>query len=177
VSSLKLKISTPVQPTPKGLGFYQIEDGSLYVPIGGTFASRRFFSYIDSPISRFDLDKEGRLMFMELSVPKTQWKIIDKFMPPEVVEPADIHWLDFRKSIVEPELLTNKENSRLLVKLSDETPQFNYYLADSIILQVSRSTHACGIFVNEIIDDAGGRKIAAFRRELSGKMTPASGLS
>ncbi len=177
MSSLKLKISTPVQPIPRGLGFYQTEDDLLYVPIGGMNASRHFFSYIDSPISRFDLDKEGRLMFIELSVPKTHWKIADKLTLPDVVEPADIHWLDFRKSIAEPELLTNREKNRLLVILSGESPQFNYYLADSVILQVGQSGQATGIFVNEIIDDAGGRKIAAFRRELSGKMTPTSGLS
>lgn len=175
--SLKLKISTPVQPIPRGLGFYQIEDDALHVPIGGTFTSRRFFSYIDSPVSRFDLDKEGRLMFIELSVPRSQWQVIDNLNQPAAVEPADIHWLDFRKSIESPELLTDKEHSRISIKLTDETPMLNYYLADLVILQVGQTGHACGILVNEIIDDAGGRKIAAFRREMSGKVTPASHLS
>ena len=116
-------------------------------------------------------------MFIEISVPKTHWKIADKLTLPDVVEPADVHWRDFRKSTAEPELLTNKDKSQLLVKLSDETPQFNYYLADSVILQVGQSGNACGVFISEIIDDAGGRKIAAFRRDLSGKMTPTSGRS
>jgi len=116
-------------------------------------------------------------MFIELSVPSRQWKIVDILNQPVVIEPADIHWLDFRKSIEPPEVLTNKEHSRLLIKLSDETPKFNYYLADSVILQVGQSGFACGIIVSEIIDDTGGRRIAAFRRELSGKTPAASHLS
>jgi len=177
VSSLNLKISTPIQPIPRGLGFYQIEDECLNVQMGGPFESRRFFSYIDSPISHFDLDKQGRLMFCEISVPRRQWKVADNLVQPRIVEPADIRWLTFRKSIDAPELSTNKELSRLLIKLSDETPQFNYYLADSVILQVGGSNCACGILVNEIVDDSAGRKISAFRRELGGKKTPAAHLN
>ena len=169
MSSLQLNISTPRQPIPQGMGFYQLEDESLYVQLGGIFESRRFFSYIDSPISRFDLDIEGRLVFFELTVPKRQWKIIENLVTPQIVEPADIRWLSFRKIIELPEILTDQCRTRLYLKLSDEKPALNYYLADKIILQSSAEWLACGILVTGIVDDTGGRKFAEFRRLQSGK--------
>ncbi len=173
MSSLHLKISTPVQPIPRGLGFYQTEDECLYVQLGGPSDTRRFFSYIDSPVSRFDLDRQGRLMFCEVTIPKRKWQVVDNLEQPAVVEPADIRWLTFRKSIECPELHTNNERSRLLIRLSAEAPKFNYYLADAVILQVDESGRACSILVNEIVEDTAGRKISAFRREL-GEKKPAS---
>jgi len=172
-SSLKVSIATPIQPIPYGCGFYQTEEEALYVQLGGIFGSQRFFSFIDSSISRFDLDRQGRLLFFELACPKRRWQIVKEIMIPEVVEAADIRWLNFRKKIKEPELFAVKNYSKLLIKLSDEDPVNNYYLSHSIILQVSKSSLATRILINEIIDDTAGKKIAEFRRQLSGKKSAA----
>ena len=174
MSSLKLRISTPVQPIPHGLGFYQIEEESLHVQLGGGFEFRRFFSYIDSPVSRFDLDRQGHLMFLELPVSKRQWEIVEELPSSEMVEPADIRWLVFRKSIAAPKLFTDQNHSRLLVQFSDEPVQCYYYLADSVIVQVSACRNAVGIMINEIVNDSAGKKIAQFRRALSGNSTAAA---
>ena len=170
-SSLKVNIATPIQPIPYGCGFYQTEEEALYVQLGGIFGSQRFFSFIDSSISRFDLDRQGRLLFFELACPKRRWQIVEEIMMPEVVEPADIRWLNFRKIIKEPELFADKNYSKLLIKLSDDEPVNNYYLSHSIILQVSQHNLATRILINEIIDDTAGKKIAEFRRQLGGKMS------
>ena len=172
-SSLKVSVATPIQPIPYGCGFYQTEEEALYIQLGGIFGSQRFFSFIDSSISRFDLDRQGRLLFFELACPKRRWQVVEEIMMPEVVEPADIRWLNFRKKIKEPELFTDKNHSKLLIKLSDEEPVNNYYLSHSIILQVSKNNLATRILINEIIDDTAGKKIAEFRRQLSGKKSAA----
>lgn len=109
-------------------------------------------------------------MFCEVTAPKRQWQPVDNLEQPKIVEAADIRWLTFRKSIDAPELLTDRKYSRLLIKLSDEPSHFNYFLADSVILQVSQSGSACGLLVNEIVDDTAGRKISGFRRELGEKI-------
>lgn len=168
-SSLKVSITTPIQPIPYGCGFYQSEEEVLYVQLGGIFGSQRFFSFIDSPISRFDLDRQGRLLFFELAVPKRKWQIVEEIIIPEKVEPADIRWLNFRKKINEPKLFTDKNHSKLIIKLSDELPEKNYYLSHSIILQVSKTNRASSILITEIVDDIAGQKIAEFRRQLNGQ--------
>lgn len=166
MSALGLKISTPIQPIPRGLGFYQVEEECLHVQIGIPTDSQRFFSYIDSPISRFDLDREGRLMFCDISMPKHQWRVVENLEKPLIIEPADIRWLTFRKIIETPQLFTNNNRSLLVIKLAEEEPHFNYYLAESVILQASPAGCACAIVINEILDDSAGRKISAFRNEL-----------
>jgi len=174
--SLKVRISPPIQPIPRGLGFYQSEDESLHVLIGGSAASRRFFSFIDSPSTRFDLDREGRIMFCEIAAPKKGWQTIEDLNPPSIIEAADVRWMDFRKSIETPEFFTNEKQDRLLILLSHETAEFNYYLAESVILQVSRSDNACALLVSEIVDDSAGRKISAFKKEMRGQLSWSSHL-
>ncbi len=172
-SSLKVSIATPIQPIPYGCGFYQTEEESLYVQLGGIFGSQRFFSFIDSSISRFDLDRQGRLLFFELACPKRRWQVVEEIAMPEVVEPADIRWLNFRKRIEDPKVFTDKNYSKIIIKLSDEAPVNSYYLSHSIILQVSKNSKASRILINEVIDDTAGKKIAEFRRQLNGKESAA----
>ncbi|MGH8016095.1 MAG: hypothetical protein ACREBV_07890, partial [Candidatus Zixiibacteriota bacterium] len=130
--------------------------------------------FIDSPISRFDLDKEGRLVFFELTLPKRQWKVVDSLEIPNNVEPADVRWLNFRKNIESPDVTTDKSKSQIYLKLSDETPEMNYYLADKVVVRVASYGTACGILVTEVIDDSAGRKFAEFRRRISDKPPTAS---
>jgi hypothetical protein len=155
MSPLQLLVATPLQPIPRGLGFYQIEEQSLFVQLGGIFDTQRFYSYIDSPISRFDIDRRGRLLFFEINAPKQRWQVTDRPLIPQIVEPADIRWLDFRRKIQRPELLTNRTNSVLKLQFSEELPHYNYYLS-------------------AIVNDSAGRKIAAFRRLLNGKVSAVS---
>jgi len=169
VSPLKLVISTPIQPIPRGFGFFQTEEQSLYVQLGGLFDSRRFYSFIDSPISRFDIDRCGHLLFFEVKAPRNHWRVTNNLTLPESIEPADIRWLGFRLSAESPKLQTNEEYSVLKLQLSDATPKFNYYLADSVIIQVDQSDNAVAIMITEIAEDSAGRKIAEFRRDLRGK--------
>lgn len=148
------------------MGFYQLEDDTLHIPLGGVAPSKRFFSYIDSPISRFDIDKKGRLVFIELTLPKRFWKKSMSLPCPDLSESAEIRWLDFRKTIGPPEIITDSSNSVVLIVLSDEIPAFTMAMADNVYLQVSDRGNACGVLVSKIIEDNAGRKLAEFRREL-----------
>lgn len=171
---LKLLISTPVQPIPRGHGFYQIEEQSLFVQLGGQFDSNRFYSFIDSPLSRFDVDRRGRLLFFEINQARHKWQVVENLSVPEIIEPADIRWLDFRRAIDSPEVLTNKSQSIVKLKFSDVTPHYNYYLAESVILQVDKFQNAVAVIVSDILDDTAGQRIAAFRKELYGQKLPES---
>lgn len=169
MSSLKLIVSTPIKPTPNGRGFYQIEERSLYVQIGGLFDTSRFYSFIDSPITRFDIDRKGHLLFLEVNLPRQHWKIQGDLKMPAAIEPADIRWLSFRKKIESPKVLTNKDNSILKLIFSEKEVVYNYYLADSVILQVGSSKEAVAMIVTNIVEDTAGREIAEFRRKMIGR--------
>ena len=155
-----------MQPIPPGMGFYQPEDNTLRVPIGNYDQSKKFFSYVDSPISRFDIDKQGRLVFVELTLPKYRWVVAE--LPPVSINkyPIEVAWVDFRKDIDSPAVLTDKNRTRMLIRLSNDLPVLNSPLAEFVSLQVSESGNACGILIDAIVDDIAGRRLAGFRRDL-----------
>jgi len=165
VAELRLRISTPTEPIPPGRGFYQLEEDSLYVQLGLFSARRHFYSFLENDLLRLDLDKTGRLIFFEISLPRRRWPVDETLAAPTVIEPADIRWLEFRDRIPETTLLTNKKRTLLRVGLSDRTPVRNYYLAKEVLLQVDELDRAVAFWVTDIIDDLAGQEIGAFRKK------------
>jgi len=163
LEALKLKIQTPAGPVFPGRGFYQLEEDALYVQIAPFSRDYRFFSFLESERVRFDLDKDGRLLFFELALARRRWPVDNHFQPPEKAEPAEIRWLDFRDTIIEPKITTNKKRTAVKLLFSGEKPRYNYELADSVILQTNDAAHLIALYVTGIIDDIAGQEIAAFR--------------
>ncbi|NOY89461.1 MAG: hypothetical protein GXO93_08785 [FCB group bacterium] len=164
--NIQLLISTPTESIPSGRGFYQQDESTLFVPIGAFSMKQRFFSYLESPHIRFDINRQGRLMFMEISVPRHQWQKKEKLLPPLIVERADIRWLNFREQIEEPKLFTNTTKSVIKLQFDANRETSNYYLADSVIAQVNSNNELTSIWVIDIVDDFAGKKIRAFRKNL-----------
>ncbi len=165
VSALKLRINTPTGEPLPGRGFYQLEEESLYVQIGQFSRKHRFFSYLESEQVRLDLDKEGRLLFIEVSCPRLHWKVDDRVKPPTRTVPADIRWLDFRKCMDNPELLTDRHHTLLLLRFLHQFPVRNYHLAKSVIVDVTNEDLLAAIWVSDIVNDMAGQKIAEFRKK------------
>ena len=72
---LLVKVDAPIGDTPPGRGFYQIEEDSLYVPVGSTEATRKPFSYLDGEYVQMDFDRMGRLMLIEVGLSRRSWQI------------------------------------------------------------------------------------------------------
>ena len=164
INTAKLRISTPTEPIPPGRGFYQLEEESLYVQVGIFTRNRRFFSYLQSDEVSLDFDREGRLIFIEVAVPRRSWQVTPRLQKPSRAEIADIRWLDFRESIATPSLQTPADRSALRLRFSNRTPTQNYFLAESVILQVCENNLLGAIWVDDIVDDMAGREIASFRK-------------
>ncbi len=162
----KLRISTPTEPILPGRGFYQLEEDSLYVQVGFFSGTRHFFSFLESSHVRFEIDSHGHLIFIEYSLPRRQWRVAEPFSHPQVVEPADIRWLDFREQITEPTPLTNTLRTDLLLQFQECEQTWNYYLGDSVVLQVDNRDNLAGIWISGIIDDLAGQEISFFRKKL-----------
>lgn len=172
LETLKLRISTPTEPILPGRGFYQLEEDSLYVQIGTFSKERRFFSYLEFESVWFEVDREGRLIFIEVSAARRRWKVNHGIRPPIVVEPADIRWLDFRERVKEPALLTTVDQASLLLRFNDEVSLRSYYLADMVIAQVNESSELSAIWIIDIVDDLAGQQIRAFRKKMRGEPVP-----
>ena len=164
-ATLKVVISPPSRKNQPGRGFYQLEEDSLYVPIGGYSTNRRFFSSIESETVRFDMDKNGELLFIEVSLPRKKWKVDQSLTVPLHATPADIRWLDFRADFDSPPVTTSPDRLIVCVTLSNDKPTETHYLAESVILETVNGKQACRIWITQIVDDAGGREIAAFRKQ------------
>lgn len=162
-----LKIDAPAGLNLPGRGFYQLEEDVLQVQAGCFPDSRRFFSFLESDSVRFDIDRSGRLIMIEVTVPRRNWTTVEDLKPPTIAERADVRWLDFRTSVQEPTLLTNRSRDRLLIRFTDATSWRWYTVADSLFLQVDNNCRLAAVMVTGIVDDFAGRHLARFRRQVS----------
>ncbi len=171
LTSISLKIDAPTGEVTPGRGFYQLEEDSLYVQVGAFCSGRTFFNYLESETVRFDIDLSGRLSLIEVSIARRQWAVDPDLTAPTIAQPADIHWLDFRTDIIEPELITNPRYDRLLVRFSPDSARAWYRLADSVLLRADRNSRLSAIMITSIEDDLAGQQIAAFRRQINKRLS------
>ncbi len=162
---IKLSISTPTEPILPGRGFYQVEEDALHVQVGPFSKHRRFFSWIESKCVRLDIDRQGRLIFLELAIPRRHWQTDPALTPPDICEPADVRWLDFRDTFAEPTWIANPQRDLVKISFKENGTPLNYHLADSLIVQVDRNHDLTSIWISDIITDRGGKKIRVFRKK------------
>ncbi len=161
---MELAIRAPIGPLPPGRGFYQVEEDRLYVPVGPFDGGHRFFSYIDAQSVRFDLNKDGQLIFIEVLVARHNWPQAPRLPADPGGVAADIRWLDFREAMSEPELLTNHDRTQLLITLVDCPIATSYRLAEGVTLGLDAHSQPSRLWIDGIADDRAGLGIAAYRR-------------
>ncbi len=166
IRKLTVKIKTPTGMVPPGRGFYQCEEDTLYVQTGLFRPERRFFSYLESRHVRFDIDRFGRLMMIEVNYPRRRWSVCNEINLPPIIETADVRWLDFRADMAEPEIFTNRNRDLLWLCFDRSHSRSWVQIAESVLLQIDRHSHVTGVLINDIVDDLAGRELAAYRRHL-----------
>ncbi len=171
VEPVSLNISTPTEPIMPGRGFYQLEEDSLFVQVGSFTNRRRFYSYLESDSILLDFDQHGHLIFVEVGVPRKRWDVKPSLMPPQIVEPADIRWLNFRNSLNKPILLANESKTALKLSFRDTDNPLNFYLAQSVIVQTDPEYRLSALWIIDIADDLAGREISKFRKDLRAKQS------
>lgn len=171
VSSISLNISTPTEPITSGRGFYQLEEEALFVQVGLFTNSRRFYSYLESAGVTFDFDRQGRLIFLEVDIPRKQWIEVPGLKAPTIIEPADIRWLNFRDNIIAPVLLTNERRNLLKLSFLEPARSLSFYVADTVIVQTDLTHRLAALWVADIRDDMAGKRIRTFRKNSRAKQS------
>jgi len=169
IKSPGLRISAPADGIPYGRGFYQLEEDALYLPVEYPDGRHRFHSYIDSESVSLHIDRDGRLIFVEVMLPRRQWKAKKDFVPPEDIAEADIRFSDFRQELKSPHVFCNPAKNRLFISFSRQPSVNSLYLATNLIAQVTADNHLAGLWAFDIIDDMAGRRIASWRRSIRRK--------
>jgi hypothetical protein len=166
IKALKVQVSAPAQQVPYGRGFYQLEEDELFLPVEYPQGKTRFFSFIDSETTSFQLDRDGRLIFIELAVPRRRWKVRENLVMPESARPADIRFLDFRQSFLDPSVFCDHTHENLMIRFSQGPSTHTYYLAENLVAQISCENTLVALWVSDITDDIAGRELAAWRRAI-----------
>ena len=174
IDRIKVRLLTPTEHIAPGRGFYQVDDDTLFVQIGEFRRTRQFFSYLESDTMRLDIDREGRLIFIEVNLPRRRWQHLPGFQPPPAADMADIRFTDFRQSIQKPTLLASPDRSGLLIRFDRSSRSRCYRLADSVFAQVSDDDELLALWVMDIVDDFAGRQLAAFRKDVSADLAVAA---
>ena len=166
-ATLKVVIDALTRLKQPGRGFYQLDEDALFVPVGIYAADRRFFSSIESEHVRLDCDKNGELLFIEITLPRKLWRVDGALTPPTHAGAADIRWLDFRAQIPNPSVLTDDKRSLACIRFTEEKPATAYQLAEAVFAEVTKGLRVCRIWITNIVDDIAGKEISAFRRHQS----------
>jgi len=168
VKALKVRVITPAEHISRGRGFYQLEEEELYLPIESAPEERRFFSFLESESVSLQLNRDGCLVFVEVTIPRRHWQVKMDLVFPETAETADIRFLDFRETFPEPTILCDHSRRNLMIKFGRGPAAHNYYLAENLIAQISAADKLVAIWASDIIDDVAGRGISAWRKSLYG---------
>jgi hypothetical protein len=166
VTALKIRIATPAGQIPEGRGFYQLEEEALYLPLQYSGKNGRFFSYLESDTTVLHLDRDGRLMFIEISLPKRKWIVREDLVGPEQAALADIRFLDFRTHFPRPAIFRDLTCENVMVRFNSGPSKYNYRLATNLIAQVSEDKTLMAIWAWDIIDDTAGQAISNWRKSL-----------
>jgi len=159
----KLLIKTPAEEILFSRGFYQVEEDSLYVPI---HPSGRFFSYLDSPQVSLQTDNSGRLIFIQIHLPRAQWKVCDHLELPAAPVSADIRLLEFRGNIP-PSIIERSPDGKVVrIGFGDPPKALSYQIAESLVFDVTPDARLAAIWVGQIQDDRAAEKMAVWRKEL-----------
>jgi len=173
-----LKLETPAEDIPFGRGFYQVEEEVLYLPVEYYWPPKRFYSYLDSEAVSLHLDRNGRLIFIEVAVPRRRWQVLDEFTTPDLVWPGKVKFADFRQTITEPNIFCDCTRRKLLIMFENaQADHNNIYIAENLIGQVAGGGYLTAIWAIDIIDDFAGRKIAAWRQSIRKAAIPAPRIS
>ncbi|MFQ5500224.1 MAG: hypothetical protein ACE5FH_11195 [Candidatus Zixiibacteriota bacterium] len=167
VAKPRLRVSAPTGPAPSGRGFYQLEEESLYVQIGSFNEQHSFFSWLESDTVRFDIDKKGRLVFIEVDLPRRHWPKADSIPMPVGATSGDIRFLDFRSRLSTPQITTSHMCRRMLLEFASETNSRFIYLANSVIAGLDDMDRLVSVLIDDICDDLAGQEISAFRKSLT----------
>jgi len=164
-----VKVLAPAEKTPFGRGFYQLEEEALYLPVEYPEGRLKFFSFLDSKTTSFHLDRDGRLIFIEITLPRRRWRVRDNFIPPDRAEAVDLRWLDFRETIAAPTVFCNTRRDQVMLRFGRGPAVRNVRPAENLIAQIGADNRLVTIWAFDIVDDLAGREIAGWRRAVHGE--------
>ncbi len=156
-------IQTPAFEARFSRGFYQVEEESLYIPL---HPARKFFSYLDSDRISLQIDNRGQLVFLQLMVPRIQWKRISDFAVPEPSLTADIRFLDFREQLPDVVVEASSEDTAVCFRFASLSGGGIYRLTDTMVCEVTSGAHLAALWISAIEDDRAALKMAAWRRQI-----------
>ncbi len=174
VRRLKVTTRTPDAGIPRARGFYQLEEDTLYFPVETGGSRSRYFSFLDSEFVSLQLDRDGRLIFVEITLPRRRWQVEPNLVHPERSVPADIRFLDFRENFGEPEILCDIDFQTVYIKFNSRPARLTYRLADNILVQVDTHDHVTALWLTGIADDRAGKNISAWRKALRINSVPSA---
>lgn len=161
--TIKVVIKTPAAQQPVCRGFYQVEEDSLYVPL---YPEGKFYSFLDSHQVIFDIDQNGRLLFLQVLTPRRKWAIRNNLKPPMNQHPADIRFLGFREIIPEAKLETSPDHSWLRLLYQKSPNASAYRVADHLLFELAEDKTLASIWIMAIENDRAARAMAAWRKQM-----------
>jgi hypothetical protein len=165
--SIRVSVKAPAAVQPVSRGFYQVEEDILYVPVvpGG-----KFYSFLDSDGIVLDIDRSGRLLFIQIRIPRHQWHTRKSLRPPAAYTTADVRFLNFRDTLPPVLIETNARTSILRLTFAAEKSSAAFAIADNLLIETTAAQTLKSIWILSLDDDRAAQGMAAWRKAVGKEM-------
>lgn len=130
------------------------------------YPTGKFYSYLDSSHMQFDVDRAGRLVFIQILVPRRNWRVRRNLKAPAGLIDADIRFRGFREHLPDAAVITDPKRSLVLLQFKRSRQPISYKLADHLLVDVAPDSTLVGVWVTAIGDDRASRIMAAWRKNI-----------
>jgi len=152
------------QRVPQARGFYDTLEESLNIVIK---ARGKFYSYIQGQHYSVDLDRRGRLLGIEIFLPRKEWIVKSDLMISNDCPPRQISILEHRLEVEPLGIFTTHNRNICRLAFTEEKISYKYRVAQNVIFEVNVLDELSAIWMLNLEDDFGFKKEMDFRKGIS----------
>ena len=159
---IQLKTSEIARPFPFR-AFYDSTGDTLSV---GIKQKGKFGISIEADDISFDLTKDGKLLNIDVWIPRKNWTVDKAIHPPEEIEKASVVFVS-KKVQTEPiAYVTDPKKTLLCIRFASERVSRFITPATSLIFELNAKDQLIGLWITQIEEDINFQKESEWRRSI-----------
>jgi len=157
---IRLAISE-TEKIPSARGFYDNMENSLNMVIK---ARGKFYSYVQGKDYSLDLDRRGKILGIEIYVPREEWIVDRELVPPAKCEMRQIQVLEHRVEVEPKGFYTNEAKNLACIRFTSEKISYFYKVAQNLLFEVNVLEELSAVWILNLEEDYGFKKEMKYRK-------------
>lgn len=144
---------------------------AFYDEIGDTMSvgikqKGKFSSYVEGENFSFDLTKDGKLLNIDVWLPRGKWTVEKTIHPPEHFDKENVKILDSRLKTEPIAYITDAKKTLLYIRFAAERIARFVSPVNSLIFELNAKSQLVGLWITQIEEDINFQKESEWRRSI-----------